>query len=863
MKLKFEKDLEYQLDAINAIVEVFDGQGKNDHDIEFVAENGAIPNILDISKNKILENLREIQKKNTISKAKKLDGMDFTVEMETGTGKTYVYLRTILELNQKYGFKKFIIVVPSVAIREGVLKTLEITKRHFRDIYDNLPYKFYEYDSSKLNRIRQFSRSNNVEIMVMTLDSFNKASNIMNNNMDQLSGDKPIDFVRLTRPILILDEPQNMESEKSREAIASLNPLFNLRYSATHRRYYNLVYRLTPVDAFNQKLVKKIEVLSVIKEGDFNNVYICCLDLIADKKGIKAKLEVNVKQKYGFKRSKITVDTKKNNDLLKKTGLKDYSDFKVTKIDVGYGFIEFGNGVRINKGEEFGGSRKELMQTQIREAIEQHCQKADLLRQHGIKVLSLFFIDRVANYTEEDGFIRKTFEEEFESIKKRFKQFSSLDVDSVHSGYFSKYKRTSGMEGDKEAFDLIMKDKERLLSFEEPVQFIFSHSALREGWDNPNVFNICTLNESISDIRKRQEIGRGVRLPVNQKGERIKDLKYNILTVVANESYREYVSTLQREYIDEYGSQVLDKNGKIIPTIIPSNAKARKTIKLKKGFSLDPEFKELWSRISNKTKYAVELDSDELIQSCVDEINKISTHTIKIKIERVAISLDENYNISTSFIGDEAEDYSKAFSIPNLIDYLSKETHLTRATIFQIISKLSNLKLLFSNPAEYIQAMTVIIQAKKKDYLVNGIKYIQLDDLWNMQLFENLESYEEYALPVSKSIYEEVIWDSEGEKSFAQKLEENDRVKLFIKLPRWFTVTTPIGEYNPDWAIVFEERDISGNIRNKLYLVRETKFLKNIENLRPSEKQKIKCAKEHFQTIGVDFKEIKSIEELI
>ncbi len=854
MKFKFDSGLDYQHEAIKSIIYLFKGQKNTKKSLSFIAENGVVLNELSISEKVILENLKTVQKENNIKIIEKLEGNNFSVEMETGTGKTYVYLRTILELNKEYGFKKFIIIVPSVAIREGVLKTLEITKQHFKQIYDNVSYNFCEYDSSKLSRIRQFSRNNNIEILVMTLDSFNKDTNVMNQNIDRLSGQKPIDLVSQTNPILILDEPQNMESDKAKEALKKLNPLFKLRYSATHKNYYNLVYRLTPVDAYNKRLVKKIEVLSVIKEDDFNGPYIKCLDIVANEKGIIAKLEINQKQISGYKHKVITV--KQGDDLLKRSDNVHYKNFIVAAIHAGYNHVKFSNGIIIKKNEDTSGDKKDLMKIQIRHTIEEHFRKQEILKPLKLKVLSLFFIDKVANYTEKEGFIRKTFIEEFEKIKLNFKDTKELDVNSVHNGYFSNYKSESGMESDKETFDLIMKDKEKLLSFEEPTQFIFSHSALREGWDNPNVFNICTLNETVSEIKKRQEIGRGVRLPVNQDGDRIIDLDLNILTVIANESYTDYVSKLQQEYIDEYGD--------IIAPPVPANARNRKMLKLKKGFKLNPEFNELWKIISKKTKYAIEIDTLTLLKDCIQEINNITIKTIKIKIEKVSLSINAKEGIKTQFIGDEAEEFNKNFEISNLIDLISSETYLTRKTVYEIISKIDNLNLIFKNPQEFTQSISIIIKEKLQDFLINGIKYLELKDFWKMELFEDLEAYEEYIVPDynGKTVYDGTIWDSEGEMNFAKQLEDNDKVKLFVKLPPWFVVETPIGKYNPDWAIILEEKNLQGQTKEKLYLVRETKFVDSLENLRPSEKHKIKCAIEHFKTIQVNFKTINKFNEI-
>lgn len=849
MELKFDSNLGFQLEAINSIVNLFKGQTKSDK----IFVDAIIPNSMTISENTIKENLAEIEKENGLKVSSKWEGMDFSVEMETGTGKTYVYLRTILELNLKYNFKKFIIVVPSVAIREGVLKSLEITKDHFAKLYANISYNFYEYDSSKLSKIRQFARNNSLEIMVLTIDSFNKDTTIMNQPQEKLSGEKPIDLVRRTKPILILDEPQNMETEIRKNAIASLNPLFKLRYSATHRHYYNLVYRLTPFDAYNKNLVKRIEVLSVVKENDYNSLFIQCEDIVANAKGLYAVLRLNKKLKSGYKPTSIKIS--KEDSIEEKTGNPDYKDLRITKIDAQWGIIEFDNGLTLNKGQGTENGREAIMKIQIKQTIDEHFRKAALLKKHGIKVLSLFFIDRVANYIDSDGIIRKTFIEEFNQAKKSFPDYKDLDVKTVHNGYFSEYKSESGMESDKDAFDLIMRDKERLLSFSEPTQFIFTHSALREGWDNPNVFNICVLRELNTEISRRQTIGRGIRLPVNQGGERVLDQNINRLTVVASESYTDYCQKLQQEYVDDGYTEIPPR---------PPNARNRKTVTLKKGFMLNPDFKELWSKISKKTKYAVNIDTENLIENATKSLDAINIKKIDVKIVRANVEMKDGQIRSPTISGEESQEIDLSLQIPNLIDTISGDTNLTRETIYRIITKSKNFNQIFNNPREYIDSTDKRIKASLTDYLVNGIKYLEVGKYWEMSLFQNLESYEEYIYPLTNdnSIYDGVIFDAEKEKTFAEKLNDDPRIKLFIKLPDWFIVETPLGTYNPDWAIVMEGQDISGKKKPKVYLIRETKFIESLDNLRPSERNKINCAKEHFKTINVDFDVVKSYDEL-
>lgn len=841
MEFNFESNLEYQNEAIESICELFSGQESNNSSFPIICEFGVIGNELTLSREEIYNNLRRVQKDNNIrTNIDEDDGLQFSVEMETGTGKTYVYLKSIFELYKKYNFKKFIIIVPSVAIKRGVIKTLEVTRNHFKKQYDNVIYDFYEYQSSKIDRLRQFSRSNNIEIMVITLDSFNKDSNVINKNLDKLNGDKPINLISSTNPFLILDEPQNMESDISKDAIDKLEPSAIFRYSATHKKYYNLIYRLTPVEAYNKNLVKKIEVLSVVKDDDFNNTYIKCIDIKHVGKRLKTQLEVYKKFKDdSIKLSKITFEH--GDEIYSKTNIEGYKNLIIEDIDMSYNVIRFSNGLRLKLNQEIGADKKDLMKEQIKQTIVEHFEKQLILKEYGIKVLSLFFIDAVANYLDDDGFIKKTFEEEFNTIKRNYPEFEKLDVNKVHKGYFSKMKKESSIKEDNEAFELIMKNKERLLSFEEETQFIFSHSALNEGWDNPNVFNICTLNNTISNIKKRQEIGRGVRLPVNQEGDRIKDIQISRLTVIANESYVDYVSKLQTEYID-YNS--VDIKEKI------KNSENRKKIKLNKGFELDENFKNLWSKISKKTKYNILLNDKLLIEKASNRIAdelKISKNKIKITKSQVSMnSKGVDYSISKA----GSVDFNKKYPIPNIVEIVEKETNLSRNTITQILISSNSLNQIYLNPQEFISQIILIIKTTLRDNLVNGIQYTPYNDNWRMELFKDIETYNELIFRTDKSIYKEIELDSTAEEEFAKELEEIDMVKLYIKMPRWFKVDTPIGPYNPDWAIVVQKDESK---KEQLYFVRETKKIKDDTNLRPTETMKIECAKEHFKTIDVDY----------
>ena len=611
MKLQFDANQQFQLDAVAAVTELFDGQpqGAPEYSVINVADWGdmfagqsrtelGVGNRLLLAEEKLTANTRLVQVRNDIdlSDASAPLGawelfdsaaniarrcLHFSVEMETGTGKTYVYLRTIFELSRRYGFQKFIIVVPSVAIREGVLKNIDITAEHFRALFNNLPFEHFVYDARKINRLRQFAVSNTLQILVINIDAFRKnftgteeeqKSNVIYKESDKLSGRQPIEFVQATRPIVIIDEPQSVDNtDKAQEAIKALNPLCTLRYSATHRNPYNLVYRLDPVRAFELKLVKQIVVASASADGGANDAFVR-VEQIDYKKGIKAKLRIHVQTATGPKEKSVTV--KNGADLFTLSNERAcYQDgFSVAEINAepGNEFLRFNNGRVLRLGEEMGGMQGDVWRVQIKHTLKRHLEKDLQSRARGVKVLSLFFIDRVANYRDYDnagkpikGKFAELFEAELAELAKdnRYKELDwlKLPVEKLHNGYFAQdrkgvLKDTRGdTQADDEVYNLIMKDKERLLSLEEPLRFIFSHSALREGWDNPNVFQICTLNETKSAMKKRQEIGRGLRLPVDQSGVRVFDESVNKLYVMANESYEDFARALQTEYEEDCG----------------------------------------------------------------------------------------------------------------------------------------------------------------------------------------------------------------------------------------------------------------------------------------------------------------------
>ena len=890
MEFKFESDQEFQLQAIESIANLFDGQHYVEAQFALNEKSlAAIPNVLKVENDAILENLQQIQTNNDLAPDETLEYIEsniallgektdihfpnFSVEMETGTGKTYVYLRTVLELYRRYGLRKFIIVVPSVAVREGVIKTLEITQPHLRQLYGNPPYRYCAYDSSKLSQVHQFAHSDGVEILVMTIDSFNKATNVINQTTDRLGGETPIHLIQATSPILILDEPQNMVSELRVKALAALNPLFALRYSATHRDPYNLVYRLTPAEAYQQELVKRIEVDGVLQKGDANRPFIQVNDIQSKKNTLTARLSVHKLMRDGtVKEQSVTV--RPGDSLAEKTNRPEYNDYIVDEINLFSDFVRFTNGVEVERGESKGEDKDAIFETQIRLTIEEHFRKQERLKPLNIKVLSLFFIDRVDNYGQETGIIRQLFWKCFNEMKQEYTSWKDVDVESVQASYFAQRRTRSGeiiyedsktgeSQKDVEAYDLIMKDKERLMSFDEPTCFIFSHSALREGWDSPNVFQICTLNQTTSEVKKRQEIGRGVRLAVDQSGNRVRDAKVNVLTVIANESYASYVESYQSEMQEAYGDKGLAP--------APVDKRKRGKAKLRKAYMLKPEFKELWERIKHKTRYAVNVDTEMLIDDVVAALDEADIRPPRITVTKAQVQVDDDHVFSAMQMSGAKTviDLAGRYPLPNLIDtmmHLLENTtppmRLTRKTLLEIFMRTEKQQTALDNPHEFASVAVRSIKEKLTDQLVDGIKYEKIDECYEMCQFEmSIESWENHLIPAKRSLYDHVIYDSEVERKFVEGLEKLNYVKLYVKLPAFFKVPTPIGTYNPDWAIVVDYPDDEGQ---RLYLVRETKDTTNLDDLRPNEKRKIDCGKQHFrEALGVNYKVVNDPYDLI
>lgn len=905
MRFQFDGNQAFQLRAIEATADVLRGQPRTTLDYDTFAFGellGAVANRLDLPEDVLLANLRTVQKRLGITEDDKLELIEetirtargsvtarfpnFSVEMETGTGKTYVYLRTALELHRRYGLRKYIVVVPSVAVREGVLKTLKITQEHLRAIYDNVPYRFTSYDSKSIAKVRQFAQSDCVEILVMTIDSFNKDDNVIRQSTDRLQGATPLFLIQATRPVLILDEPQNMESEGRIKALASLHPLLALRYSATHRNPYNLCYRLTPFEAYRQGLVKRIEVDSVRKEDDYNQVFLRLDEVRSSKTTVQAKIAIHQRMADGGIKEKAYL-FKQGVSLGDKSDRPEYDSFVIDEIHAREEFVRFANGIEIRVGQTQGADQAELFKQQIRRAVETHFQKQKKLKAAGIKVLSLFFIDRVENFTGDvppergagsvdglyPGIIRELFDEAFNDLKGKYPDFAELEPSAVRKAYFAEKKRRGGAveilnsttgqsKEDREAYDLIMKEKERLLSFREPVAFIFSHSALREGWDNPNVSQICTLNQTVSEVKKRQEVGRGMRLVVDQKGIRTDDPKLNILTVIANESYEQFVDGLQKEMEEAFG-----KDG-AAPK--PTNVRAKKTATRKPLEQLPAEFAELWNRIKHKTRYQVTVDSAKLVQDVITALDKV-----RIEAPRI-ISQTADVEVGTA---EDRLDYrvggkrvltrlTGRHSLPNLVEmiqdliaHITPPVKLTRKTLATVVNGVKNRQAALDNPQEFASQAARVIREKVIQQLVDGIKY-EKDGTWYdmTEWVETEETVSDRLVQVENSIYDNIVVQSDTERRFAEKLKKRKDVRLFVKLPNWFKVATPVGQYNPDWALVMEKAEDAEAL---LYLVRETKSTTAADELRGTENQKIHCGEKHFVgALTVDFRVVTNADDL-
>jgi type III restriction enzyme len=895
VNIKFEAGQSFQLEAIDAVTSLLNGWNRTlaqksgaielaDENALFTVAHTVFGNEWGIDDAELAANAKLVQSRTRTNEVgERIDIIpeesrlapsagellrDFSIEMETGTGKTYVYLRTAVELFLKYGLAKFVIVVPSVAIREGVVASLNLMKQHFRDIYAGVQYDSYLYDSKNVNRLRQFATAKHLQILVMNIQAFNKDSNIIMREADGLQGMKPIDFITSVKPVVIMDEPQKLDGPMQKVAIEGLNPLFRLRYSATHKDAHCMLYKLGPVDAYERKLVKRIEVLSMSAEEDLNTAFIHLLKVNVSSGAPTATVIVNTHER------RVQKTIRKDDNLVDITGMQVYEGWLVEDIiaatDTQPASVQFGNTRRLQANENTDVEKGWWQHAQIKATIVSHLETELRLKNAArngeiqrVKPLTLFFIDQVANYDPEDGQFKVWFDELWEEILREDRRFRNLDLPAsgaeVRAGYFAttkgKAKDTNGDSADDAAaYDLIMRNKEQLLSPEEPVRFIFSHSALSEGWDNPNVFTICNMQDGKSVMRRRQQIGRGLRLPVMANGERNRNHTYNILTIIASESFERYAAALQKEIEEETGESFA---GRIQP------ARKRKALKLKEDYRTIPGFSELWAKIAPKTRYHLLFNSQDLIDEAakrLSDLGRVEPITVpQIIVKRVDLDMARGKNIEAGKSGPERYlEYARKLKMPDILGELQQIVPISRASTVKIIEKSGRKEEARINPAKFVQQVRRSIQHAMAHTLVDhhGIKYERRngsDSEYSAEIFDGrlVEAYEDNLVPVTKSIYDYVICDSNVEREFAADLEKRPDIELFIKLPDWFKIDTPIGGYNPDWALV---RKLDSG-EKRVYLVRETKGTTDVEALRfDSERWKIEFGRKHFMAIDVDYK---------
>ncbi len=999
MRIQY-KHQKFQADAAKAVVDVFAGQPyltptymmdrgagyiqqsfTDDVDFTGWSNQKIVPELND---QLILEHLQKIQRTNQIQPSNKLEGRsngyNLTIEMETGVGKTYTYIKTMYELNRAYGWSKFIIVVPSIAIREGVFKSFEMTQEHFAEEYGK-KIRFFIYNSAQLTEIDRFASDSSINVMIINSQAFNakgKDARRIYMKLDEFRSRRPIDIIAKTNPILIIDEPQSVEGKQTKENLKQFNPMITLRYSATHKNdsIYNMIYRMDAMEAYNKRLVKKIAVKGITETGSTaTNSYLYLESINLSKKDPTATLQFDVKLVSGAIKKKSKIVSEGDNLYSASNELEEYkTGYVVSRIDGRDNSVEFLNGLKIYAGDIIGAvDEDQRRRIQIRETILSHLQRERQLFYKGIKVLSLFFIDEVENYRKYDngqpfnGKYADMFEEEYNDILSNFqlalgeddyiKYLQMIPANKTHAGYFSvdgkgrmvnsKVSSKETTSDDVSAYELIMKNKELLLERDpkkSPVRFIFSHSALREGWDNPNVFQICTLKQSSSDVRKRQEVGRGLRLCVNQDGERM-DMNalgndvhnVNILTVIASESYDSFAKGLQTELAeavadrpvkvtealfvdhivkDDLGNEYLIskdvasaiqydlivngyiskqgeltdkyyedkangaikiaeeakdyKNGviELLNSIYdnklmkPENARDNNVeLKVDDEKLNSKEFKALWSRINAKSVYVVDFDSEELIKKAIASLDaKLRVSKVYFRVESGSINLIESKEdliAGKSFETDELKNYKVSASSNSNIKYdlvgkVVEETGLTRKAVIAILQGIQ--KAVFEqfkdNPEEFIAKASQLINDEKATAIIQHITYNVLDEHYDTDIFTEPTIKGKLgvnAMKAKKHLFDHVVYDSTNECKFANSLDADSNVAVYVKLPDGFYISTPVGHYNPDWAIAFYE----GNVKH-IYFVAETKGSMNSMQLRLIEESKIHCAREHFKAISND-----------
>lgn len=873
MELKLEQ-LEYQQQAIQSVISVFKGQERNTFDNACI--EGIRSNLLTLTKDEMIKNIKDVLFENGISeetgKIEKTN--DLCVEMETGTGKTLVYIKTVLELYKHYGFTKFIIIVPSVAIKEGVINTLKTFEKQLEEIY-NIKPNYFEYDSKRLPKVMNFVEEQHPQIMVMTLQSFNTDDRILNQpQREDLFLNMPyIEAISRTNPIIIMDEPQEgMDTENSIERIKLINPLMKIRYSATHKVISNLIYRLTPYDSYKQGFVKKIEVLTVSEKNDEASMKVELSKIDLGKGEPKAVLKAWHQIATGFK-FKNTKKLSKNADLQEASGniiYKDYIIEQIAKPIRGKAFVKFKNGAVIYEGEQ-AKDYSTIFSEQLYWLIDSHFRKKEKLKKIGIKCLSLTFIDRVDNYIKSNGIIKKAFIEQYKKVHKEFynKEATDKQIEQSQGYYFAQTGKGDytdnerSMKNNKELYDLILKSKEVLLSIDNPVEFIFSHSALGVGWDNPNVFNIATLNQSYSEIKKRQEIGRGLRICVNQNGKRVYDKpetaegqETNLLTVIPNETYETFVAQYQSEIEEIYGTSAAGAETR-------NNHKGKnlteKRLSRNDEHFNSPSFREFWKRLSKKTEYLVSFDEDRVISESIKAINEITIaeHQIQISLGRIQGISEEG--IETQDFRTESKSAKIIFSPIDLVEEISENTSLAYPTVFKIVQGISNKNEIIKNPPRFLQEAVQKIRYIELDEMLRALDYRVTGEAFEIDRFEKfiVKNTDKIEPTPSKGIYNHIIWDSEYEQKFAQDADTDTEVVCFLKLPSFYVIKTPAGDYNPDFGLVLKKKKIRAERENEFYFVIETKGTNSIDDrkaLTENEIYKIKCAIKHFEALGIETK---------
>jgi type III restriction enzyme len=875
MEFKLE-NLNYQDIAIQSVVKIFDGTDKNNFDnscIEGIRSNTTKLTTVDIE-----NNIKNVLLENGISKevAKLSNDRDICVEMETGTGKTLVYIKTIFELFKEYGFTKFIILVPSVAIRQNIIGTFKAFERQLESIYGFKPDAF-EYDSKKLQKVSQFIEEQYPQVMIMTLASFNSEDKILNQaQREDLFNNIPfIEAIGKTNPIIIMDEPQEgMDTDNSITQIAKLNPLYKIRYSATHKVVKNLIYRLTPSDSYKEGLVKKIEVLTVTEKNDEATLKIELADIQFGKGDPKVKLKAwhlsKTSNKIEFKVSGWLCN---GDNLGEKTNNPSYLNYTISNINkslkTGKWTVTFSNGAEILE-KQISGTLENIWALQIEWLIHRHFAKSQKLAPKEIKCLSLIFIDRVANYIGETPIIKNLFVEKYKAVYPEYHNGNTPTdehLQSVQGYYFAQ--KSSGEFADNEGgvkeqakiYELILRGKEELLTLSNPVQFVFSHSALGVGWDNPNVFNIATLNNSYSETKKRQEIGRGLRICVNQKGQRVYDAidvddseRINQLTVIPNETYETFVTQYQEEIKSVYGTTNAGAG-------MTHNHKGIQTdeVKFKRNTNenIDKAFRKYWSALAKKTEYTVNFDEERLIKSAVEEINKITIPDFVIEASSFLIDSINEEGKQDTFKGSENVKQKTNFTPLDLIEELSENTGLSYASMFKIFEQVSNLKEVVKNPPRFIHEASAIIRNAELDEMIRGLNYELTGESFPFEFNDFVKNISDkgYVATPNKGVFDKMLIDSDVEKKFSLDADKDVEVVCFLKLPSWYKIKTPIGDYEPDFGLVMKRKNLKDGNENEFYFVIETKGTNDINDkkaLKESEIYKIRCAIKHFEKLGLE-----------